>query len=311
MTPRLALVALMTLPLAACEGVSLPGMGRDTAAPAAQGHQGPPGVSPLQQPIETGTEARPVSTAEASTYNTPAFSARGNEPFWAVDAAGGTAIYKTPDNPNGRPIRVNRLNFAGGVEYVGVLGGRPFVLNLRAAACEDSMSGDDFPFVARLTVSGRTQAGCAAPATAEIAQAVAATRAPAPPAPRQAAPAVTRPAATRPAATRPAPAETPAPAATPAATPAPADPAPDAAPARTAPAPAAPEPAAATPPAGSAPAPAPEGTADLPPPPASGGTAPAAPATVVPPIRVLPPLTTGGAAPAPAAGTAAEDAAAE
>ncbi len=41
-----------------------------------------------------------MSTAEATTYNTAAFSARGNEPFWAVDAAGGTAIYKTPDNPD-------------------------------------------------------------------------------------------------------------------------------------------------------------------------------------------------------------------
>ena len=96
MTPRLALIALMTLPLAACEGVTLPRLGGD-AAPQVEGHKGPPGVSPLEQPIETGAEIRPVSTAEAATYNTAAFSARGNEPFWAVDVAGSTAIYKTPD----------------------------------------------------------------------------------------------------------------------------------------------------------------------------------------------------------------------
>ncbi|WP_207472260.1 COG3650 family protein, partial [Paracoccus fontiphilus] len=184
MTPRLALIALMTLPLAACEGVNLPGLG--TAEPEVQGHKGPPGVSPLEQPIETGAEVKPVSTAEASTYNTAAFSARGNEPFWAVDVAGSTAIYKTPDNQKGRPIRVNRLAFAQGVEYVGVHAGRPFVLNIRAAECEDSMSGQDFPFTARLTVSGRSEAGCASAASAEVAQAVAATRAPAPAAPRQA-----------------------------------------------------------------------------------------------------------------------------
>ncbi|TBN41815.1 hypothetical protein EYE42_05260 [Paracoccus subflavus] len=282
MTPRLALIALMTLPLAACEGVTLPGMGAgsETAA-AAPGHRGPPGVSPLEQAIETGDEARPVSTAEASTYNTPAFSARGNEPFWAVDVAGSTAIYKTPDNQSGQPIRVNRLNFAQGVEYVGVRGGRPFVLNVRAAECTDSMSGDRFPFTARLTVSGQTQAGCAAPAAPEIAQAVAATRAPAPAAPRQAAP--------RPAAARPAPASTPA------AETAPAAPAAPAAEPATAPAaePAASpsQPSTATP-SGAGGTPASEGTAELPPPPAAE-----APASVVPPITVLPPLTTGGATP--------------
>ncbi|WEF23018.1 hypothetical protein [Paracoccus sp. S3-43] len=284
MTPRLALIALMTLPLAACEGVTLPGFG--TAEPQVQGHKGPPGVSPLEQPIETGTEAKAVSTAEAATYNTAAFSARGNEPFWAVDVAGSTAIYKTPDNQKGRAIRVNRLAFAQGVEYVGVHAGRPFVLNIRATECQDSMSGQDFPFTARLTVSGKSNAGCAAPAAPEVATAVAAIKAPAPAAPR-ATPAATRPAATRPAPT-PAPAETapaapapttpPAPTTTPAATPAPATP----------------------------PAPASGGTADLPPPPAAEST-PASPAAetgetgaaapIVPELRTLPPAGSTGAAP--------------
>ena len=273
MTPRLALIALMTLPLAACEGVNLPGF--DTAAPQVQGHKGPPGVSPLEQPIETGAEVRPVSTAEASTYNTAAFSAQGSQPAWAVDVAGSTAIYKTPDNQKGRPIRVNRLAFAQGVEYVGVHAGRPFVLNVRAAKCEDSASGQDFPFTARLTVSGKSQAGCAAAATAEVAQAVAATKAPAPAAPRQAT--TTR----RPAATRPAPTPAAATEEKPAATPATATPAPEAEeqtpPATT--------PATTTPPAGTTPAaPASEGTADLPPPPAADAPA----ATTAPAAPVLP-----------------------
>jgi len=296
MTPRLALIALMTLPLAACEGVDLPGL--RTSAPQAEGHKGPPGVSPLEQPIETGAEARPVSTAEPSTYNTAAFSARGNEPFWAVDVAGGTAIYKTPDNQKGRPIRVNRLVFAQGVEYVGVHAGRPFALNVRAAECRDGMSGQDFPFTARLTVSGRTETGCASAATAEVAQAVAATRAPAPAAPRQAT-AARRPAAARPAPTPAAAEETPAP--TPAA-PTPAAPTP----AASAPAPASQAeeqtpPAAArsaTPPAAAAPAaPASEGTADLPPPPEADAPAAAGtPAAPIPPAAPAAPGTASGAA---------------
>ncbi|MTD98833.1 hypothetical protein GIY56_00860 [Paracoccus sp. YIM 132242] len=276
MTPRLALIALMTLPLAACEGMNLPQLGN--AEPQVQGHKGPPGVSPLEQPIETGAEIRPVSTAEPATYNTAAFSARGNEPFWAVDVAGGTAIYKTPDNQKGRPIRVNRLAFAQGVEYVGVHAGRPFVLNVRAAPCQDSMADQDFPFTARLTVSGRTETGCASAATPEVAQAVAAIKAPAPAAPRQAT-TTRRPAAARPVPTPAAAEETPAPAAS--------TPAPEAE-NQTPPA---------TPPAATPPAPASEGTADLPPAPT---TAPAAetPATgtapIVPELRTLPPAGTTG-----------------
>lgn len=274
MTPRLALIALMTLPLAACDGASLPGLG--SAEPQVQGHKGPPGVSPLEQPIETGAEVRPVSTAEAATYNTAAFSARGNEPFWAVDVAGSTAIYKTPDNQKGRPIRVNRLAFAQGVEYVGVHAGRPFVLNVRAAGCQDSVSGQDLPFTARLTVSGRSETGCAGPATAEVAQAVAATRAPAPAAPRQATTA-RRPAAARPAPTPAAAEETPS--------------TPAAAEQQTPPAPATP-PAASDTPA----QPVSEGISDLPPPPAADtpatGTGAATP--IVPELRTLPPAGTTG-----------------
>lgn len=215
MSSRLALIALMTLSLAACDGAGLPGLGSQQE-PQAEGHKGPPGVSPLEAPIETGaTEARPIATADARTYNTTAFSARGNEPFWAVDAAGSTAIYKTPENQKGRAVRVKRLTFAEGVEYVGVLGGRPFVLTIRGSNCQDSMSGEKFPMSAELKVSGRTNRGCAAPATAEVASAVAATKAPAPAAPKPAAP---KPAAPKPAAPAAAPAAAPVVTPTPAAT---------------------------------------------------------------------------------------------
>ena len=230
MSSRLALIALVTLPLAACEGTGLPGLGSQQEAQV-QGHQGPPGVSPLEQPIETGAaEARAVATAEAATYNTNAFSARGNEPAWSVDVAGSTAIYTTPENPKGRAVRVDRLAFAKGVEYVGVLNGRPFALTVRGTPCRDSMSGQRFTMSAELKVSGRTERGCAAPASAEVASAVAATRAPAPAAPKAAAP---KPAASRPAAAKPAPAPTPTPTPSPAADAAQTAPASDTTPATT------------------------------------------------------------------------------
>lgn len=210
MSSRLALLALMILPLAACEGTGF-NLGQNSEPEAPTGPR-PPAVSPLEQPIETGAGMRPVSTAERVTYNTAAFSARGNEPFWAVDVAGNTAIYKTPDNQRGSAVRVDRITFAEGVEFIGVRGGRPFVLNVRGKECSDSMSGDRFPMTAVLTTAGRQQTGCAGPATAEVAAAVAATRAPVPAAPKAAATPRRSTTAARPAAAT-GPAATPAPAA--------------------------------------------------------------------------------------------------
>ncbi len=170
MFPRLALLALMTLPLAACDTQVMTdlrrGVGLDDAAAQPEEPTGPrpPAVSPLEQPIETGTVGRVVPTAEPLTSGTTAFVAGGNERFWNVQISGDSAVYRTPDNQTGRQIQVNRLVFNQGVEYIGVLGGRPFVLNLRAAECEDSMADDTYPLTARLTVNGQTQPGCASPA---------------------------------------------------------------------------------------------------------------------------------------------------
>lgn len=169
MFPRFALIALMTLPLAACDNEAMTDLRRNLgmeaeAPPEEPTGPRPPAVSPLVQPIETGTAApQPIATAEPLTYRATAFVARGNEPFWNVQVAGDTATYRTPDNQNGRQIQVNRIPFAGGVEYIGVLNGRPFVLNLRPGQCQDSMADDRFPLTARLTVSGNTVTGCAAP----------------------------------------------------------------------------------------------------------------------------------------------------
>lgn len=167
---RLALMALIALPLAACDSAALSRFGGDpdaAEAPATDPSQPrPPAVSPLEQPIETGAAAaRAIPGAEPLTYNAAAFIARGNEPFWRVDINGETALYKTPENQSGRSIAVNRIVFANGVEYVGVLDGRPFVVNLRATECQDTMADERFPLTASLTVRGDRLSGCGQPAS--------------------------------------------------------------------------------------------------------------------------------------------------
>ncbi|MFN3276489.1 MAG: COG3650 family protein [Paracoccus sp. (in: a-proteobacteria)] len=172
MIMRFTLLALLTLPLAACDGEAMSDLRRNLgideaeAPPEEPTGPRPPAVSPLVAPIETGeAAATPVAIIEPLTAQATAFVARGNEPFWNVQVAGNTATYRTPENQNGRQIQVNRLSFAGGVEYIGVLGGRPFVLNMRPGQCQDSMADQRFPLTARLTVSGNTVEGCASPGT--------------------------------------------------------------------------------------------------------------------------------------------------
>ncbi|MBA4492560.1 COG3650 family protein [Paracoccus sp. S1E-3] len=123
-----------------------------------------PAVSPRDVPIETAGDQKAVATAESETLNTAAFVARGNEPFWRIDVAAGTAKYQTPENQKGRNIKVNRLVYAGGVEYIGVLDGAPFSLNINGKDCVDNMSGEKFPMTASLRIGSRTTSGCASPA---------------------------------------------------------------------------------------------------------------------------------------------------
>lgn len=182
LSPRFALLALISLPLAACDSAAMTDLRRNIgleqaeAEPEVPEGPRPPAISPLVQPIETGGAApRPVSTVEPLTYRNAAFVAGGNEPFWNVQISGDTATYRTPENQEGRQIQVNRLTFASGVEYIGVLNGQPFVVNLRTGRCRDDMSGERLPLTARLTVSGQTQTGCGAPAQPPAAEAAAAS----------------------------------------------------------------------------------------------------------------------------------------
>ncbi|WP_374637365.1 hypothetical protein [Paracoccus sp. (in: a-proteobacteria)] len=224
-------VLSMTVALAACGELPF----QKGTEPAAQGHVGPPGVSPLEQPIETGAAIAPVSTAEASTMGTAMFRAAGAG--WTVTAADKNAVYERP-GAKSVGVTVRRITYAKGVEFIGTMNGAVFSLNIQAAACE---AGDvKTPFTAKLRVGSQRLSGCAqATDTMPKAQTRASSAPPKPksqpkpapakpasPAPAEAvtttpaAPAATTPAATTPAATTPAATGTTTPATTAPATPA-------------------------------------------------------------------------------------------
>ncbi len=147
----------ITVALAACGQRPYQKAAETAPAPAAAGHSGPPAVSPLQQPIETGTTLTPVAVAEASTMNTAMFRATGSG--WAVTADSKNAVLERT-GAKSVGISVRRLTYARGVEFIGTLNGNVFSLNLQAEACRD---GDVMtPFTARLRMGTQRLSGCAA-----------------------------------------------------------------------------------------------------------------------------------------------------
>ncbi|MFC3526843.1 hypothetical protein ACFOMH_01570 [Paracoccus mangrovi] len=270
-------VLSMTVALAACSELPF----QTAAKPEATGHVGPPGVSPLEQPIETGAELVPVATAEASTMSTAMFRASGAG--WTVTAADKNAVYERA-GAKSVGVSVRRVTYARGVEFIGTMNGAVFSLNVQAQACE---AGDQkTPFTARLRVGSQRLTGCAVPTdTMPKAQTRASSAAPKPKA--QPKPAATTPkpptATTSPAGESPVkvpPGTTPATgtATTPAVT--------TTAPATTAPATTAPAPVTTTP-TTTAPATAPAAPATTAPA-ATGGNAVPAPALVLPPTPPAP-----------------------
>lgn len=203
-------VLSMTVALTACSEMPF-GSTDEAAAPT---HSGPPTVSPLDQPIETGTEGTAIATAEASTMGTAMFRAAGSG--WVVTAADKTAVYERP-GAKSTAVTVRRMTYGRGVEFIGTMNGQVFSLNIRAEAC-DTGSGKT-PFSANLRVGSQRVAGCAAPTeTMPKAQVKASSAAPKPKstpkpaAPKAAEPATTPTADTTPVVTTPLPGTTTAPA---------------------------------------------------------------------------------------------------
>lgn len=142
----------------------------------------PTGGSPTQQPLEIPGPTAKVATAEARTLAVTDLVAGGEG--WAASVSGSTARFQ-PEGAAARQVEVRRIPWSGGVEYIGTLGGQPFVLRIQSADCGKQKLS------ALVRAGGRTYNGCAAPA----APAAAAPAAGAPSAKAAATPAAPKPAA--------------------------------------------------------------------------------------------------------------------
>lgn len=196
-------VLAMTAAVTACG--QLPFQKTETAeAPAAEQPKGPPAVSPIDSPIETGAEGTPRATAEARTHGTSMFRAAGAG--WTVTANNSRAVYER-SGAKSTAVSVRRMSYAGGTEFVGTMNGSVFSLNVQPGECK---SGDaTLPFSAKLRVGTQRLNGCAtATDTMPKAQVTASSAAPKPKStakPKAAAAPAAKPAATEtPASTTPA-----------------------------------------------------------------------------------------------------------
>jgi len=126
---------------------------------------------PAESPDARGGSTAPEPEAEVkreppagSSGPSIGYVALGNEPSWTAKINGNTLQYTTPDDPDGKTYTVERKFTPKGIQFHGVEGGKPFVLDIRGEACADTMSGQKFAFTATFDYTGRKMAGCARPA---------------------------------------------------------------------------------------------------------------------------------------------------
>ncbi len=91
----------------------------------------------------------------------PSATARGNEPFWAIEVADSGIVYRTPDNAAGVVYRNVAYQSKDSTRtWRASSNGRPITLILEARRCTDSMSGQESPWTARANVGSVRLEGC-------------------------------------------------------------------------------------------------------------------------------------------------------
>lgn len=87
----------------------------------------------------------------------------GNEPFWSVEARGGTLVFKTPEDQTGIRLQGRRVPSLVGTVILGRGEGGEFHLGVTPGACSDGMSDRAHAYNATFIYRGATYKGCAEP----------------------------------------------------------------------------------------------------------------------------------------------------
>lgn len=123
-----------------------------------------PECSRVETPATAAGDAASDATtsAEAPVSATAApYAARGNEPFWLVQADATEVRWSTPDHVSPDVFTgLTRTARANGFDLAAARDGRAFALAATVQPCRDSMTGMPYPHTVIVTVDGREFSGC-------------------------------------------------------------------------------------------------------------------------------------------------------
>ncbi len=120
----------------------------------------PPAYDPVQADLEEEAWVRQEMVTMEGRNATMTYSAFGNEPFWDFEFKGLNATYVTPEDFEGKSMKVTRKTDGEWLRYSGELDGKPFMVSMTFRPCQDDMSGDDYYWTVRFQKDGKTFNGC-------------------------------------------------------------------------------------------------------------------------------------------------------
>lgn len=137
------------------------------AACQPQDPDGQPAAPPADAPAAPAA-ATPVGASGGMDIGQP-ISARGTEPFWALEVTGGTKFkLARPDQPDVIAEAPGAAMSPGGATWVAKgAKGEQLTVTLRMGECSDGMSDLKYPMSAEVVLVNETLKGCAAK-TAEL-----------------------------------------------------------------------------------------------------------------------------------------------
>jgi uncharacterized membrane protein len=122
-----------------------------------------------------GSVAQGIRVGEPSPYDrngprNPApgtgWHAFGNEPFWSVQARGGTLVFATPENQGGVTLLGRRVPSLVGTVILGSGPRGDFHFGVTPGKCSDGMSDRSHAYTSTFIYDGITYKGCAEPVEA-------------------------------------------------------------------------------------------------------------------------------------------------
>jgi uncharacterized membrane protein len=177
MVPMLLLIAVAGCARSADAPAPAAGGGSE-AVPAAGETQAPAQPAEAPRPQAAGTAAgapQGIRVGEPSPYGrggpqNPApgtgWHAFGNEPFWSVQARGGTLVFTTPGDQAGVTLLGRRVPSLVGTVILGSGPKGEFHFGVTPGKCSDGMSDRSYDFASTFIYDGVTYKGCAEPVEA-------------------------------------------------------------------------------------------------------------------------------------------------